>query len=617
MATGDVALGQQAASASVHDASKRVVNDFSIQVATVNGSGSQSANSVLLKSIFGMGIPVSGKNLFPSNIAGLPTWYTIRDSKYGYVARKKEIDILIAMNAETAKEDILSLPSGAVAIYEDAQNLKQYRDDVACYPVPFDKLTAAVCPEARLRKLVKNMIYVGVIAQLLSFDMTAVEAALRRQFSKKQKAADLNWAAVQAGYNYAAESFTKHDPYVLERMHATEGKIIIDGNAAAALGAMFAGVTVVTGYPITPSSSVVEQLIDYLKKYRIEADGKSTFAVVQAEDELAAVGMVLGAGWSGARSMTATSGPGISLMAEFAGLGYFAELPGVIFDIQRVGPSTGLPTRTAQSDLLSIAYLSHGDTKHVMLLPGSVKECYEFAIAAFDLAERLQTPVFVVSDLDLGMNNWMSEPFDYPEKPLDRGKVLTAEDLKRLGEFGRYKDVDGDAIPYRTLPGTDHPKAAYFTRGSGHNEKALYTERPDDYQNLMERLNRKFETVRTLVPAPIVAQTGKSKVGIIAFGTSDFAVIESRDQLKKEYGVETDYLRIRAFPFASEIHEFVASHDRVYIVEQNRDAQLLSLLKLDLPAAEIVKLRSIRHFNGLPIYARSVTDEFVLQEGII
>jgi 2-oxoglutarate/2-oxoacid ferredoxin oxidoreductase subunit alpha len=616
MATGDVALGQQASGASVHDASKRIVNDFSIQVATVNGSGSQSANSVLLKSIFGMGIPVSGKNLFPSNIAGLPTWYTIRASKHGYIARKKEIDILVAMNPETAQADILSLPAGAVAIYEETANLAQYRNDVVCYPIPFDKLTAAVCPEAKLRKLVKNMIYVGVVAKLLSFDMTAVEAALRRQFAKKQKAADLNWAAVQAGFNYAAESLTKHDPYVLERMHATEGKIIIDGNAACALGSMFAGVTVVTWYPITPSSSVVEQLIDYLKKYRIEPDGKATFAVVQAEDELAAVGMVLGAGWSGARSMTATSGPGISLMAEFAGLGYFAELPGVIFDIQRVGPSTGLPTRTAQADLLSIAYLSHGDTKHVMLLPGSVKECYEFAIEAFDLTERLQTPVFVVSDLDLGMNNWMSDPFEYPEKPLDRGKVLTAEDLKRLGEFARYKDVDGDAIPYRTLPGTDHPKAAYFTRGSGHNEKALYTERPDDYQNLMERLNRKFETARTLVPHPIVVQDGKSKVGIIAFGTSDFAVLESRDQLKKEYGVETDYLRIRAFPFTQEVHEFVASHDRVYIVEQNRDAQMLSLLKLDLPVEDSVKLRSIRHFNGLPIDARSVTDEFVLQEGI-
>jgi len=626
MATGNVALGNAGVEAAqptagtkegISGASRKpVINDFTIQVATVNGSGSQSANSVLLRSIFGMGIPVSGKNLFPSNIAGLPTWYTIRASKHGYVARKREIEVLVAMNAETAREDILSLPSGAAAIYEDSQNLKQYRDDVVCYPVPFDKLTATVCPEAKLRKLVKNMIYVGVVAKLISLDMKAVENALRRQFAKKQKAADLNWAAVEAGYNYASESLTKQDPFVLERMHATDGKIIIDGNAAAALGAMFAGVTVVTWYPITPSSSVVEQLIDYLKKYRVEPDGKATFAVVQAEDELAAIGMVLGAGWAGARSMTATSGPGISLMAEFAGLGYFAELPGVIFDIQRVGPSTGLPTRTAQADLLTIAYLSHGDTKHVMLLPGSVRECFEFAQAAFDLTEYLQTPVFVLSDLDLGMNNWMSEPFEYPEKPLNRGKLLTAEDLTRLGGFSRYKDVDGDAIPYRTLPGTDHPQASYFTRGSGHNEKALYTERPDDYQNLMERLNRKFETARTLVPTPIVVQTGKSKVGLIAFGTSDFAVTESRDQLKKEYGVETDYLRIRAFPFTHEVHDFVASHDRVYVIEQNRDAQMLSLLKLDLPAEDAVKLRSVRHFNGLPIDARSVTDELILQEEI-
>ena len=498
---------------------KPVINDFSIQIATVNGSGSQSANNILLRSIFAMGVPVSGKNLFPSNIAGLPTWYTIRASKNGYVARKKDIDVLIAMNAETSQQDILSLHPGAIAIYEEAANLKQFRDDVVCYPVPFDKLTAAVCPEAKLRKLVRNMIYVGVAAQLLDMDMAIVEKTVRKQFAKKQKAADLNWAAVEAGANYAKESLTKADPFRLERMHATENKIIIDGNAACALGAMFAGVTVVTWYPITPSSSVVEQLIDYLKKYRIEEDGKASFAVVQAEDELAAVGMVLGAGWAGARSMTATSGPGISLMAEFTGLGYFAELPGVIFDIQRVGPSTGLPTRTAQADLLSIAYLSHGDTKHVMLLPGNVKECYEFAGAAFDLAEGLQTPVFVLSDLDLGMNNWMSDPFEYPEKPIARGKVLTADDLTRLDGFGRYKDVDGDGIPYRTLPGTDHPKAAYFTRGSGHNEKALYSEKPEDYQNLMERLARKFETARTLVPAPVVVQTGQSKIGIIAYGT--------------------------------------------------------------------------------------------------
>jgi 2-oxoglutarate ferredoxin oxidoreductase subunit alpha len=594
----------------------RVVNDFSIQVATVNGSGSQSANNVLLRSIFRMGVPVSGKNLFPSNIAGLPTWYTIRASKHGYVARKKDIDILVAMNAETAKEDILSLPAGSVAIFEAASELGQVRADVIAYPIPFDKLTAQVCPEARLRKLVKNMLYVGVVAQLLSLDMKAVEATLRKQFAKKQKAADLNWAAVQAGYEYAATELTKRDPFVVERMHATDGKIIVDGNAAAALGCMFAGVTVVTWYPITPSSSVVETLIDYLKKYRVTPEGKATFAVVQAEDELAAIGMVLGSGWAGARSMTATSGPGISLMAEFAGLGYYAELPGVIFDIQRVGPSTGLPTRTAQGDLLSVAFLSHGDTKHVILLPASVNECFEFAIAAFDLTERLQTPVFVLSDLDLGMNNWMSEPFVYPEKPLDRGKVLTAEQLEAAGGFARYKDVDGDAITQRTLPGTAHPLAAYFTRGTGHNEKAAYSERPDDYQNNLDRLARKFDTARKLVPAPVAVQDGKSRVGILAYGTTDFAIAESRDQLLKEYGVETDYLRVRAYPFHKTVAEFIARHDRVYVVEQNRDAQMLSLLKLDLPVEELPKLRSIRHYNGLPIDARTVTDEFILQEGI-
>jgi 2-oxoglutarate/2-oxoacid ferredoxin oxidoreductase subunit alpha len=623
MATENVALaaGAEGGTLSKPDTQQQssqrpIVNDFSIQIATVNGSGSQSANSVLLKSIFRMGIPVSGKNLFPSNIAGLPTWYTIRASKDGYVARKKEIDILIAMNPETSKEDMLSLPVGAAAIYEESADLRQFRDDVACYPVPFDKLTAAVCPEAKLRKLVKNMIYVGVAAQLLKMNMADVEAALRKQFAKKVKAADLNWAAVQAGFEYASTNFTKHDPFVLEAMNATQGKIIIDGNAAAALGCIFAGCTVAMWYPITPSSSLVENFIDYAKRYRIEEDGKATFAVVQAEDELAAIGAVLGAGWAGARAMTATSGPGISLMAEFAGLGYYAELPGVIFDVQRTGPSTGMPTRNQQGDLLSVAFLSHGDTKQVMLIPGSVKECYEMAQAAFDLAEQLQTPVFVMSDLDLGMNNWMSEPFAYPDKPLNRGKILSAEDLTRLGGFARYKDVDNDGVGYRTLPGTDHPLAAYFTRGSGHNERAQYTERPDDYFNNMERLSKKFETARILVPRPEVVQTGKSKIGLIAFGSSDFAIRESRNQLSNEYDLDTDYLRLRAYPFSREVHEFVASHDRVYVIEQNRDAQMLSLLKLDLQAEDIVKLRSIRHFNGLPIDARSVTDDLVTQEGI-
>ncbi len=613
MATGDLALGQEKGALS---AQKRAANDFSIIVATVNGSGSQSANSVLLKSIFGMGVPVSGKNLFPSNIAGLPTWYTIRASKDGYVARRRGSQILVALNPETAKQDFIELDAGGAAIYEESFNLKQYRNDVACYPVPFDKITASVCSEAKLRKLVRNMVYVGVAAQLLSIDLTVVEASLKKQFAKKQKVFDLNFGAVKAGFDYAQEKLVKQDPYFIERMDQTAGKIIIDGNAACGMGAVFAGVTVVAWYPITPSTSLIEATTDLLKKFRVTTDGKATFAVVQAEDELAAIGMVLGAGWAGARSMTSTSGPGISLMSEFAGLGYFAEIPGVIFDVQRTGPSTGMPTRTSQADLLSTAFLSHGDTKHIVLLPGTVKECFDLSYAAFDLAERLQTPVFVLTDLDLGMNNWMSEPFTYPDKPLDRGKVLTAEDLNRLGGFARYRDVDGDAIGWRTLPGTRHPKASYFTRGSGHNDAAIYTEKPDEYVALMDRLARKFENARKLVPAPVVVKNGTSKVGFIAYGTTDFALRESLDQIKKEHKLDVDYLRLRAYPFAHEVHDFVASHERVYVVEQDRDAQLASLLKLDLPADQVVKLRSILHYNGLPIDARSISDEFVTKEGL-
>jgi 2-oxoglutarate ferredoxin oxidoreductase subunit alpha len=592
-----------------------VVNDFSIQVATVNGSGSQSANTILLRSIFQMGVPVSGKNMFPSNIAGLPTWYTIRASKNGYIARKKEIDFLVAMNPETAREDVMSLAAGAAVLYDEPLKLNELRSDLTFYSVPYDKIVAAVCPESKLRKLVKNMIYVGVMAQLLNLDRAEVEKALRKQFAKKVKAADLNWNAAKAGYDYAAASLSKADPFRVERMDKTTGMIIMDGNAAAALGSMFAGVTVVTWYPITPSSSLVETLIDYMKEYRIGPDGKSTFAIVQAEDELAAIGMVLGAGWAGARSMTATAGPGISLMAEFAGLGYYVEIPGVIWDIQRVGPSTGLPTRTSQGDIEFVAKLSHGDTRHPMLLPSTVGECFTMAGEAFDLAEQLQTPVFVMSDLDLGMNNWMSEPFQYPEKPLNRGKVLTGEEIDKLGGFSRYKDIDGDAIGYRTLPGTEHPGAAWFARGSGHNEKSQYSERPDDYQNNMDRLARKFDTARQLVPKPELVRNDANGIGIIAYGTSHHAVVETLDQLQGEYSVKADYLRLRAYPFTAETHEFVARHKRVYMIDQNRDGQMLQLLKLDLPTDQLGKLRSVRHYNGLPIDARSITDEILLQEG--
>ena len=611
MATTDVTLQ----GAPGHLERKAIVNDMSIQVATVNGSGSQSSNTVLLRSIFQMGVPVSGKNLFPSNIAGLPTWYTIRANKDGYIARKKEIDFLIAMNAETAHEDVLSLAPGAAVLYDEPLNLSSLRKDLTFYAVPYDKLVAAVCPEAKLRKLVKNMIYVGVMAKLLDIDMAEVEKALRKQFAKKIKAANLNMAAAQAGFEYAAANLKKQDPFRIVRMDKTTGKIIIDGNSAAALGCMFAGVTVVTWYPITPSSSLVETLIDYMKEHRIGPDGKATFAIVQAEDELAAIGMVIGAGWAGARSMTATAGPGISLMAEFAGLAYYTEVPGVIWDIQRVGPSTGLPTRTSQGDILSTAFLSHGDTKNIMLIPNSVSECFDMATDAFNLAEQFQTLVFVMSDLDLGMNNWMSDPFKYPETPINRGKVLSKEDLERLGSFARYKDVDGDGIGWRTLPGTDHPAAAYFARGSGHNEKSQYSERPDDFERNMERINRKFETARSFVPRPEVVSSGKSKIGILAYGTSHWAIVESRDQLRKEYNFETDYLRLRAYPFTREVHDFIEKHDRVYVVEQNRDAQMLSLLKLDLKPELIGRLRSISHISGLPLDARSITDELTSMEG--
>ncbi|HUK46405.1 MAG TPA: 2-oxoacid:acceptor oxidoreductase family protein, partial [Terriglobales bacterium] len=417
MATTDVGLHE----ASGRAAQVPVVNNMSIQVATVNGSGSQSSNTVLLRSIFQMGVPVSGKNLFPSNIAGLPTWYTIRANKDGYIARKKEIDFLVAMNSETARDDVMSLAAGAAVLYDEPLNLSSLRNDLIFYSVPFDKLVAPVCPEAKLRKLVKNMIYVGVVAKLLEIDMGEVEKALRKQFAKKVKAANLNFAAAQAGFDYASASLAKRDPFRIQRMDKNRGKIIIDGNSASALGCVFAGCTVLSWYPITPSSSLAESMIEYLKRFRIGPDGKATFAVIQAEDELAAIGMVMGAGWAGARAMTTTSGPGISLMSEFAGLSYYAEIPGVIWDIQRVGPSTGLPTRTSQADILSTAFLSHGDTKHIMLFPSSPHECFELAIDAFNLAEKFQTLIFVMSDLDLGMNNWMSDPFPYPDRPIERG----------------------------------------------------------------------------------------------------------------------------------------------------------------------------------------------------
>ncbi len=593
---------------------RRVVNDFSIQVATVNGSGSQTANLVLLRALFQMGIPVSGKNMFPSNIAGLPTWYTIRANRAGYIARKKEIDFLVAMNPETAREDVLSLEPGAAVVYDEPLALNALRGDLTFYPVPFDRLVAEFCKDARLRRLVKNMIYDGVLSALLGIDIAEMEHALRRQLGKKTKAIELNIAALQAGAAFAAAQLLKQDPYDAERMAGTAGMILVEGNAAAALGCMMAGVTVVAWYPITPSSSLPETLIAYMRKYRRDPEtGQATFAIVQAEDEIAAIGMVVGAGWAGARAMTSTSGPGISLMAEFAGLAYYAELPGVVFDVQRVGPSTGLPTRTAQGDILKTAMLSHGDAKQILLIPASVEECYEMAIQAFDLAERFQTLVFVMSDLDLAMNTWMSPVFRYPEQPPDRGKRLDAGVIARTGEWGRYRDVDGDGIPYRTIPGDGMPP--YFTRGSGHNDKGQYSERPDDYVQNMERLDRKFQTARTHVPGPEIVDVPGAAVAIIGYGTSHWAIVESRDQLEREAGLQTAYLRLRGYPFSAALSAFVGRYDRVYVVEQNRDAQMYSLMRLELPAEGIARLRKVLHYNGLPIDARSITDAILAGEG--
>jgi 2-oxoglutarate ferredoxin oxidoreductase subunit alpha len=594
-----------------------MVNDFSIQVATVNGSGSQSSNNVLMRSIFQMGVPVSGKNLFPSNIQGLPTWFTIRASRDSYVARRREVDLLVAMNPQTAREDVQGLKPGAEVVYEESLGLDRLRTDVTCYPVPFAELAKNVTEDTRLRKLLANMIYVGVVGFLLEIEKGEIRTAIEKQFQGKAKAVDLNVKAVDVGFDYAEKHFARSKFLRVERMNETAGKILIDGNAAAALGAMFGGVTVVTWYPITPSSSLVEQLIDYLKAHRIDQEtGKATFAVVQAEDELSAIGMVLGASWAGARAMTSTSGPGISLMEEFVGLGYYAEIPAVIWNIQRVGPSTGLPTRTSQGDVLSAYFLSHGDTKHVLLFPASVSECFDFAGVAFDLAERFQTPVFVMSDLDLGMNVWMSDPFRYPDKPLDRGKVLTAADLERVGKFGRYRDVDGDGIPYRTLPGTDHPLAAYFTRGSGHNADGEYSERAEDYSSNLDRLSRKFDTARSHVPAPVVENEEGAEVGILAYGSTHWAIVESLDQLRDEHEIAASYFRIRALPFTKDLADFVARHRRVYVVEQNRDAQMLKLVELELVGRPELqgKLRSVLHYNGLPIDARFVTDQILAQE---
>jgi 2-oxoglutarate ferredoxin oxidoreductase subunit alpha len=588
----------------------RHLNDFTIRVATVNGSGSQSSNLVLSNAIFRLGIPVAPKNVFPSNIEGLPTWYDIRVTSKGYQCRTRDIDVLVALNAATWRDDAASVKAGGLIVHESTYPVsgETQRDDVTYFAVPFGEMGKKHSPNADLRKYLVNMIYVGVLGSLLGIDESAIEAAIKTQFRSKPAAVETNMQAVRLGLDYVREHAMAQDDFRLERMSGkTDGELFIDGNRAAALGCVMGGCTVAAWYPITPSSSLCESFISLADRYRVDPkSGEKRVAIIQAEDELAAAGIVFGAGWAGARAMTSTSGPGISLMAEYAGFGYFAEIPGVIFDVQRAGPSTGLPTRTMQGDV-SFAYtLSHGDTKHIVLLPATVEEAYTFAMEAFDLAERFQAPVFVLSDLDLGMNSWLTKPLPYPEKPFDRGKVLSAEDLAKLDSWGRYRDVDGDGIPYRTLPGTNHESAGFFTRGTGHDEQARYSEHPQTWQRGLDRLVRKHETARTRVPQPI-SDEGQRSVGVIAYGTTHHAFVEAREILQGD-GIETDYLRVRALPLSSDVASFVDRHERVYVVEQNRDGQLYGILRSELPPHLVSRLHSVRHYNGVPIDAHAIVE---------
>lgn len=593
---------------------QKITNDFSITVATINGSGSQTANVTLLRALFRMGIPVSGKNLFPSNIQGLPTWYTIRLNKDGFTARRDETEVVVAMSPASFARDLAAVQPGGAFFYADDIKVPIGRDDISIYPMPVKALARAADVSSSLRDYIANMVYVGVLAHMLGIDKEKIREALSFHFKGKEKPVASNFEIIQAAAEWAAQNLKKTDPYVVEAMGGTADYIMTDGNTAAALGAIYGGVQFAAWYPITPASSLAEALNVFLPQLRKSGDGRATYAVLQAEDELAAIGMTVGAGWAGLRAMTSTSGPGISLMTEYSGLAYFTEVPIVVWDIQRIGPSTGLPTRTAQGDLTQAYFLGHGDTQHVILLPGSVQECFEFGWRAFDLAERLQAPVFVLSDLDLGMNQWMTKPFEYPDAPMDRGKVLWEQDLEKLnGVWARYRDVDGDGIPYRTIPGNRHPAAAYFTRGSGHDENARLTEDAKIWEANMARLKKKYETARTLVPKPVVEKTRGASVGIVAFGSSLPAVEEARALLKQDKGPKSSLLRLRALPCTQEVYDFVAGHERIYVVEGNRDGQLRQILSMVMPD-QAVKLRSAAHSDGLPLTAQWVKDAILAQE---
>ena len=586
------------------------VNDVVIKIATVNGTGSASANSLLRKSIFRMGVPVVGKNYFPSNIQGLPTWYEIRVTGNGYHSRSNRVDVMVAMNAQTYERDMAEVRTGGWLIYDSTWPRSRLlnREDITVIGIPLSKLCNENFDGARARILMKNIAYVGALAALLDIDVDVITNLIEETFGEKKHLIASNMQAIRLGYDYAREHFPCPLPMKVERMDATAGHIIIDGNTAAGLGCVYAGATVGAWYPITPSTSLMDAFRNFCSKYRVDPEtGKRSYAIIQAEDELAAIGMVVGATWNGARSFTPTSGPGISLMSEFIGFAYYAEIPTVIFNVQRTGPSTGMPTRTQQCDIISCAYASHGDTKHVLLFPADPAECFYMAPQAFDLSERLQTPVMVLSDLDIGMNDWMVPELEWDDDYVpDRGKVYGAEELESMDKFYRYLDVDGDGIPYRTLPGV-HPKGAYFTRGSGHTKFGAYTEDSDEYQEVVDRLLVKWETARTMVPEPEIQYSKLNKAAILTLGSGDGACKEAMDRLAQQ-NVGLNYCRVRAFPFSEAVRDFIDKHDVVYVVEQNRDAQLRTLLINDIDA-EQQKLVPVLHYNGMPINADFVVEK--------
>ncbi|MFK7956778.1 MAG: 2-oxoacid:acceptor oxidoreductase subunit alpha [Lysobacterales bacterium] len=586
------------------------VNDFVIKIANVNGTGSASANGLLMKALFRMGIPVTGKNFFPSNIQGLPTWYEIRVSRDGYRCRSGQVDLMVAMNAETYDKDLAEVAPGGFFIYDATwpRSSRLVRDDVTVLGVPLAGMCNDHFDQARSRILMKNVAYVGALAALLDIDMAIIRQLLNETFASKTHLVEANQAAIDLGFAFATEQFPCPLPLRLEAMDETADHIMIDGNTAAALGCLYAGATVGAWYPITPSTSLMDAFKGFCERYRVDEEtGERRFCIVQAEDELSAIGMVVGAAWAGARSFTPTSGPGISLMSEFIGFAYYTEVPIVLFDVQRVGPSTGMPTRTQQCDILTCAYASHGDTRHILLFPADPRECFELAIQAFDLAEQFQTPVMFLTDLDIGMNDWMVPEltFDESYQP-NRGKVLSEEQLESMQDFHRYADVDGDGVAWRSLPGV-HPNGAYFLRGSGHTEKGTYTEDSDEYQKVLDRLEKKFETARAVLPAPVIEQENDSGVGIISIGSCDGAVREARDLLATQ-GLKLNYLRVKAFPFADAVDQFLDAHPKVFVVEQNRDGQLRRLLLMETTASA-KQLSSVRHYNGMPISALSIVQE--------